>query len=206
MAPKPRRQYASAVMDEEEIQHQRKSRMAAIALMQKQLDMDDDTLRDLFFNTVGKKSRKAMSLAELTKCRDALVGKGGKLTAPGGKSRALAVDAQAKKLRALWRRGAELGILRDGSEAAMASWASNSRDGNVTAMLAAFTPRQYDEAIERLKMWLRRMIKLGALTCGDHAFPVLDYQVMPVILAQRIVCPLCSDNDNDVVMRWEPRP
>lgn len=177
----------------DQIAERRKQRMGAIGAMQKQMGIDEDTLRQLFASTVGKSSRRQMSLDELTRCRDALVARGGKLTAPGGNGRKLAVEAQAKKLRALWLRGAELGILRDGSEAAMCSWASNSRSPEVSALLQAFTPAQFDASIERLKLWLRREIKKGMLRCeSGHDLHVQDYQVMPVIESNRLLCPVCS--------------
>jgi phage gp16-like protein len=204
--PRYAKKWPARALSEEEVQAQRKSRMGAIGAMSKQMGLDDDTLRGLFITTTGKASRRDMTLDELTRCRDALVKKGGKLTAPGSKSRALAVEAQAKKLRALWLRGAALGIVRDGSEPALASWASNNRDGAVTALLQVFGVAEFDAAIERLKSWLRREIKKGVLVCdgcgGGTIHAVRDCDVRPVIEDQSMPC----DQHPDMPLRWQAGP
>lgn len=204
MSAKPmRKTYARRATTDAEVETQRKSRMGAIAVMAKQLDMDEETLRSMMQTTVGKTSRREMSLSELTHVRDALVAKGAKLTAPGGKGRKLATDAQAGKLRALWQRGHALGILRDGSESAMCSWASNSRSPNVTALLQAFTGAEFDRAIERLKQWLARTILQGRFVCPSHGPVELpsDYRLVAakaVIQEVGVKCPHCAN-----MLGWE---
>jgi phage gp16-like protein len=192
--------------DLSEAEQLRHSRMSAIAIMQKQLGIETDNLRCLMLNTVGKSSRTEMDLHELTKVRDALVAKGGKLTAPGGKALAKNADGQERKLRALWLRGAELGILRESSDAALCSWAANSRSPNVTVLLSSLTSRQMHDAIERLKAWLSREIKQGELVCDDgHVYRVLDHHVAPVIERAKMQCPHMAHDECPsliALMRW----
>lgn len=188
-----------------EIETARKRRMGAISIMQKQLEMDEETLRDLMFTTVRLRSRRQMSLHQLTMVRDALVAKGGKLTAPGG-GRKLAVESQAGKLRALWLRGHALGIVRDPSEQAMCSWASNSRSPNVTALLQSFGIAEFDAVIERMKKWLEReIIQNGEFVCPEHGAYVVPKEshvayAKAVIFDMSIHCQFCNHD-----LEWRPK-
>jgi phage gp16-like protein len=182
----------------------RRSRLAATSLLAKQINMDEEALRHLCKEVTGKASRKDMTLTELTAVRDRLVAAGAKLTKSGG-GRALAQEREAKKLRALWLRGAELGIIRDSSESALCSWASNNRDGTVTALLQSFTPKEWPATIERLKKWLAREIGAGHLECEEsHRLPLLATAVQAVIWGKPLYCPDCGREDRAQLLRWVP--
>ena len=188
----------------------RQARIKAICAMQRQLGMDEDTLRAMFREVTGKSSRKDMTLPELTAVRDRLVQAGAKLTAPGGGGRALAADEPAKKLRALWLRGVALGILRDPSESALASWASNSRSPNVTALLHSFGPADWTAAIEQLKKWLTREVRSGMVVCEEgHRYDLATrsgatgrIMTSHALWGQVMTCPACQAMDRESLLRW----
>lgn len=176
--------------------HQRNQYIAAISVMQKQLGMDRETLQQLCVTVTGKPSRRDMSNPQLLAVRQAMVQRGGKLTK--GKNTALGaaqhMGKQAAKLRALWQYGFDLGIINNGSESALASWAANSRAENVVALLANFGVDDYIANIERLKKWLYREVLAGKLTCPNGH----DYPIIPAVAAQIVntqaqhICPLCE--------------
>lgn len=189
-----------------DIQRDRKSRMGAIGAMQKQLCLDDETLRELMHTVTGKRSRREMSLRQLTEVRDALVKRGGKLTKPGGGGRGLSVDGQSKKLRALWLRGAQLGIIKSADESALCSWASNSRSPAVTTSLDLIGVDELSALIERLKKWLFRAIMHGEWHCSEgHAYPLAANQVQLIIRDNRLDCPDCNDIGKAVKLLWRPK-
>jgi phage gp16-like protein len=181
----------------------RRARMGAIGAMQKQLGMDEDTLRCLFVEVTGKRSRSKMNLEELTKVRDRLVAAGGKLTPPGG-GRRIAIDDMAGKLRALWLRGHQLGIIGNPSEQALCSWASNSRAETVTALLQSFGPDEYTAVIERLKKWLKREIGRGHLVCAEgHRRTVSGPKLTSAIIWHTpILCVDCTRGGHEQLMAW----
>lgn len=134
--------------------------------------MDDETRRLGMKNLVGKTSTADMDIGELHRVSAWLATRGGKVRAPkrptgrGASGRALSLDAQAQKLRAMWIEMHQLGMVRDPSEAALCSWAANSRSPNVTTLLDLIAGTQeMDKTIERLKQWRARLLRQGKFTC-----------------------------------------
>lgn len=80
---------------------------------------------------------------------------------PKKPSRALANDAQSRKIRALWLSLADAGVVRNRSEAALASYAK--RQCGVDA-LQWLTASQAQALIESLKRWLTRTTESGGTT------------------------------------------
>ncbi|SMF94324.1 Protein of unknown function [Methylomagnum ishizawai] len=117
----------------------------------------------------------------------------------GKKSRPIDRTDPARKLRKLWLRGHALGIIQSPEESALCSWASNSRSANVTALLEAFGPDDWDAAIERLKKWLYREIQQGRLSCGEHTGIVPREAATALIWERPVVCAECGKP-----MTWTP--
>jgi phage gp16-like protein len=138
-------------------------RLVHVARQDRQLDEDD--YRALLKRVTGKSSCNEMDHAELDRVLAAFREIGFKVR--HRKGRAVDTSAQAQKLRALWLEMADLGIVRDRSEAALCSWAANSRSPKVTALLQAWTGKEFDEAIERLKKWRIRELMSGMFVCPD---------------------------------------
>ena len=142
---------------------------------------DDDDYRLLLANSTasktgamdGKTSAADMSIDELDRVVVALRAKGFKIRHKkiGKKTgRPLAGSSQTQKLRAIWLDMANLGIVRDPSEEALCSWASNSRSSKITALLEAFDFAMTGKTIERLKKWrIREMVK-GQFYCPECNF------------------------------------
>ncbi|BBL69731.1 phage protein GemA/Gp16 family protein [Methylogaea oryzae] len=127
---------------------------------------DTETRRLGQLNLVGEASTSDMDIGQLHQVSAWLAKLGGKVRQPKGGGRALSLDAQAQKLRAIWLELHGLGIVRDPSEAALCSWASNSRSPNVTSILEMLAgTREMDAAIERLKQWRSRELCKGQLFC-----------------------------------------
>lgn len=120
-------------------------------------------------------------------------------TTGGKKSRPIDRTDPARKLRKLWLRGHALGIIQSREESALCSWASNSRSANVTALLEAFGPDDWDAAIERLKKWLYRAIQQGRLSCGEHTGIVPREAATALIWERPVVCAACEKP-----MAWTP--
>ncbi len=79
------------------------------------------------------------------------------------KSRALADDAQSKKIRALWLELHAAGGVRDSSERALARWiAGQTQSSGGTEALQWLSSEQASRLIEQLKKWLKRIQKKAA--------------------------------------------
>ena len=123
--------------------------------------------------------------------------------ADGAKSRPIDRTDPARKLRKLWLRGCDLGIIASRDESALCSWASNSRSGNVTALLEAFGPKEWDDAIERLKKWLYREAQAGRMACPNgHHYSIVSREMATSLIWERpIACTGC-----EAPMAWQPAP
>lgn len=125
-------------------------------------------------------------------------------TPEGGKSRPIDRTDPARKLRKLWLRAHQLGIVKDKSEAALCSWASNSRAPNVSALLESFGDKEWLAAIERLKKWLYRELLRGRLACSkSHIGPVDTKAATAIIWERGLYCVACQGK---ALAEWQPAP
>lgn len=87
---------------------------------------------------------------------------GNQVTGPKN-SRALADDAQSKKIRALWLELHAAGGVRDPSERALAHWvAGQAKSSKGIEALQWLSSEQASRLIEQLKKWLKRVQKQAA--------------------------------------------
>ena len=146
------------------------------------LSMDDDTYRAIL-QQIGKKVSSAdMTIPELEKVLEHLkrggfkvrsTGKATSVRKPARPSRALAQDAESKKIRALWLFLHELGVVKNPSEEALAAYVK--RIAGVDA-LQWINGIQAERLIETMKKWVMRFLpqavralapKVGALPLSD---------------------------------------
>lgn len=119
------------------------------------LQMDEDTYRQMLQGLTGKASTKGMDLTQLNRVMESMKNKGFRIK-PAGKARlGLPLDThpQSKKIRSLWLEMASAGIVRDSSEQALALWVK--RETGVSA-LRWLGSDQASSVIEKLKKWQRR--------------------------------------------------
>lgn len=128
----------------------------------RQLALTDDCYRSVLARaTGGKASTKAMNIIEL----EAVVREFRRLgwkDQPARKagSRPQADTEQARKVRALWLALADMGVLRDASEAALALWVKRQTGVDALQWLG---PEELNQVIEALKSWVaRERAKRGA--------------------------------------------
>ncbi|UTW12954.1 gp16 family protein [Marinobacterium rhizophilum] len=150
----------------------RKAALAQIHIGKKQLGLDDDTYRDMLQNLTGKRSCSDMALAELYQVIKQLENAGFKqhrgrrsgATRQGyysPRSKGQVIDV----MRAIWIEMHQAGIVRDGSEAALAAYAKRmSAQLNGGAGVEKLEWLQRDEqlaarVLEALKKWRARAFK-----------------------------------------------
>jgi phage gp16-like protein len=144
--------------------------------------MDDDTYRSVL-ERIGKRTSSAdMTVPELEKVLEHLkrsgfqvrtANKSPSVRKPVRPSRALAQDAESKKIRALWLFLHELGVVKNPSEEALAAYVK--RIAGVDA-LQWINGIQAERLIETMKKWAMRFLpqivqalapKVGALPLSD---------------------------------------
>lgn len=128
-----------------------------IHIARSDLQMDEDTYRQMLHGLTGKASTKGMDTTQLNRVLDWLKRCGFRVRSSGGKgartTRKLADYPQAKKLRALWLDMHARGIVRDSSEAALSRWLKRETGVDRIEWL---TGTQASRAIEKLKKWQAR--------------------------------------------------
>jgi phage gp16-like protein len=132
----------------------RSSELAQIHIAKKDLGLDDDTYRAMLFTLGRVRSAKDLDWAGRKKVLDHLKACGWKKKPPtkaGG--RKLDDAPQAKMIRGLWLELHGAGLVRDPSEAALASFVK--RQIGVDA-LQFCSGAQLARLIEALKQWLKR--------------------------------------------------
>lgn len=155
----------------------KKSYIAQIHIAKKQLGMDDDTYRALLSSATGKTSCSDMNISQLGNALHAMKQRGFKPARAksnkqyGPKSRAPGVDregreynrkSQGDKIRLLWIKMADDGIVQSGSESALCKYVQRMSNGRYQA------PQWCDvktatRIIESLKQWRKRAeAKTGA--------------------------------------------
>lgn len=177
----------------------RRALLAKAHLGQKQMGLDPGEWRVFLRDETGRDSCRDLDDGQLQHLIEVMQSRGIRFTPPktaqgkDGPGRALAPTPWARKLRALWLRGQALGIVREGSERALCSWASNSRAPNVTALLQGLSPDEWTPLIERLKQWLYRELERGHLVCpAGHVSRVGRAAATAIVWEQPVLlCPHC---------------
>ncbi|MDM2797245.1 MULTISPECIES: gp16 family protein [Enterobacteriaceae] len=126
-----------------------------IHIARNDLQMDEDTYRQMLQGLTGKASTKGMDTTQLNRILESMKKKGFRVK-PAGKARSgLPLDnhPQSKKIRALWLEMAAAGVVRDSSEQALALWVK--RETGISA-LRWLSNGQASSVIEKLKKWQRR--------------------------------------------------
>ena len=147
-----------------------------------ELRMDDDTYRSVLERFGKRTSSTEMTIPELETVLEHLKRSGFQVRStnkspsarkPARPSRALAQDAESKKIRALWLFLHELGVVKNPSEEALAAYVK--RIAGVDA-LQWVNGNQAERLIESMKKWAMRFMpqvvkelapKVGALPLSD---------------------------------------
>lgn len=126
--------------------------------------LDEGSYRATLERLAGKSSAAELGVSELTKVLDYFKSLGFKVrskAAPASErplqrpSRALALDSESRKVRALWLFLFQLGVVRDASEEALAAYVK--RQAGVDA-LQWVDRAQAERLIEALKKWAMRFL------------------------------------------------
>lgn len=126
-----------------------------IHIARNDLQMDEDTYRQMLQGLTGKASTKEMDTTQLNRVLESMKKKGFRIK-PASKARSgfpLDNHPQSKKIRALWLEMAAAGIVRDSSEQALSLWVK--RETGISA-LRWLNKEQASNVIEKLKKWQRR--------------------------------------------------
>lgn len=126
-----------------------------IHIARSDLQMDEDTYRQMLQGLTGKASTKGMDTTQLDRVLESMKKKGFRVKPAGKATSSLLLDnhPQSKKIRALWLEMAAAGIVRDSSEQALALWVK--RETGISA-LRWLSNEQASSIIEKLKKWQRR--------------------------------------------------
>jgi len=126
--------------------------------------LDEGGYRATLERIAGKSSAAELDVSELTKVLDYFKSMGFKVRSKAGPtlempapqpSRALALDAESRKVRALWLFLFQLGVVKDASEEALAAYVK--RLAGVDA-LQWVDREQAERLIESLKKWAMRFL------------------------------------------------
>lgn len=132
-----------------------------IHVAKRDLQLDDDTYRAILQRVGGKDSSSDLTVPELEKVLEHMKRSGFKVRskakqpAPAKSSRPLAQDAESKKIRALWLFMHQIGVVKNPSEEALASYVK--RITGVDA-LQWINGDQAETLIESLKKWAMRFL------------------------------------------------
>ncbi|EIJ5166984.1 regulatory protein GemA [Salmonella enterica] len=126
-----------------------------IHIARSNLQMDEDTYRQMLQGLTGKASTKGMDTTQLNRVLESMKKKGFRIKPAGKAKSGLPLDnhPQSRKIRALWLEMAAAGIVRDRSENALARWIK--RETGISA-LRWLSTEQASSVIEKLKKWQRR--------------------------------------------------
>nr|WP_113866246.1 regulatory protein GemA [Brenneria salicis]NMN91596.1 phage gp16-like protein [Brenneria salicis ATCC 15712 = DSM 30166]RBP63067.1 phage gp16-like protein [Brenneria salicis ATCC 15712 = DSM 30166]RLM30778.1 Rha family transcriptional regulator [Brenneria salicis ATCC 15712 = DSM 30166] len=129
-----------------------------IHIAKRDLRLDDETYRQLLTTTTGKTSTRDMTVPQLDNVLKAVKRRGFKIKSAkkANSTRPLDDAPQSRKIRALWLEMADMNIIRDRSEAALARWVK--RETGVDS-LHWLNSEQASVVIEKLKQWQRRARK-----------------------------------------------
>lgn len=125
-----------------------------IHIAKKQLNLDDDTYRQLLLNTTKKTSTTDMTVWELEKILHNMKLKGFKVKSSKKTGKITATEPVHKKIRSLWLELADAGEVKNRSEKAINSYVKRIIGVEVMDWL---TNKQAMVVIESLKSWLSRI-------------------------------------------------
>lgn len=135
---------------------QKRRDLAKIHIARKELAMDEDAYRLMLESVAGVTSSAKLSARGRAKVLHRLRQLGWKpKTSARPRRRVTAQEPQDKKIRALWLDLAQMGVVRDRSEQALARYVK--RQTGVEA-LDWLDGRQAEKVIEALKAWRKRFI------------------------------------------------
>lgn len=119
------------------------------------LQMDEDTYRQMLQGLTGKASTKELDISQLNRVLTSMKKKGFRIRPARKTGTGVPPDdhPQSRKIRALWLEMADAGIIRDRSERALALWVQ--RETGISA-LRWLSNEQASSVIEKLKKWQRR--------------------------------------------------
>lgn len=126
-----------------------------IHIARNDLQMDEDTYRQMLQGLTGKASTKGMDMTQLNRVLESMKKKGFRIKPAGKAKSGIPLDShpQSKKIRALWLEMADAGVIRDRSEKALTLWVK--RETGISA-LCWLNAEQASSVIEKLKKWQRR--------------------------------------------------
>lgn len=139
----------------------RKKLIQIIHVAKNKLGLDDDTYRALLESETGRRSCSHMSIDQLKAVRDALQNKGFKVVPKARqspKSRGRRVD----KIRAIWIKMHQAGVVKDGSEHALLNWVIRTigrrwiGDAPISLDWVEGNDQCVNHALESLKKWAKR--------------------------------------------------
>ncbi|SAI74602.1 Mu-like prophage protein gp16 [Bordetella ansorpii] len=164
-------------------ERQRLIRLVHIA--SRDLQLDRETYRVALMTATGKDSCSRMSTEELQRALDHFKRVGFKVRAKATPSRPLDLQAESRKIRALWLLLRELGAIKNPSEEALAAYVK--RITGVDA-LQWITGQQAERLIESMKKWALRylpaQVDRWAPVALDAALPDADRGRLQVALAK----------------------
>lgn len=133
--------------------------------------LDEDSYRATLARIAGKSSSAELDVSELTKVLDYFKGIGFKVRSKKAPpletpSRALALDAESRKVRALWLFLHELGVVKNPSEEALAGYVKRLTGVDALQWTDA---AQAERLIESLKKWAMRFLPKIVASLADQA-------------------------------------
>ncbi|KDD64499.1 PF06252 family protein [Bordetella bronchiseptica OSU553] len=137
-------------------------------MAKRELGMDDDSYRDALYGATGKRSTSAMSVAELEAVMSHMKRCGFKVRLNPKPSRPLDLQAESRKIRALWILLRDLGAIQNPSEEALGAYIK--RMTGVDA-LQWINGQQAERVIEGLKKWALRFLPAQVSAMADDLGP-----------------------------------
>ncbi len=125
-----------------------------IHVAKRDLALDDETYRAVLLRIGGKESSSDLAIAKLQMVLEHLKRSGFKVRSNPSK-RPLADDAQSKMARGLWLQLANMGVVRNASEEALAAFVLRMTK---VAALQWLSSDQASQLIEHLKEWRQRIV------------------------------------------------
>ncbi len=137
------------------MQQNRQHLIRLIHVGKRDLAMDDDTYRAVLRRIGGKASSSDLTIPALQKVLEHMKVSGFNVRSKAG-GRPQANDAQSKMIRGLWLQLTNMGVVRNASEAALATFVQRMTKVSTLQWLST---AQASQVIEHLKEWRHRVVK-----------------------------------------------